>query len=1054
MSVDEQNRHIEFKVKPAIVGAKVVDAVDVEQSNTGQNGILASANNQQEVNNRLDATGIGSSPRTFQDSFFASWGTNGNQNTWYGGRQTVYLIGQSSNNANRVFELPDITELNNMFDDLASRGLGEIFTLTIEFNGGNSNSIVRNSMTIRAPSVSALFDRNEIPVTFGRGAFVTFRITRTGTSIGQWERVAVGQAADPVATFGEVVIQTAGWNNFDNSFLPSGSMVQKGYAFPVIGSNPNDGTLRQGLLDGGVSDRVIYNNDYVVWTADTFTSWNDGNNWFVINRNSLQRMSREQSNFLAQTSEIDNRVEVAPINALGSEGVVWVSDNPFAEAPFINPSSDTNNPRTGDDYAYVGGRENRDASGLNFQLGSNRFNNYLTVGVTPNFITAHPESDIRIRVRDTDRNIINDFNLATDLTFIDDATFTNSTYRHYQRSTSFNYPFLATIEVVLTQVQRHFRLDPNTVDVSKNVRNLTEASFSIDVQEKLNRAIPPQGVTYASIENRLSPYANVTNRSPEVSARFFASDGTEQYPSGFNDFIPVPANNPVFEATQTILFIAVPEPGSFVLENLTASTEVALDNATPNVEVIQSFTHEDVSYFVYRVTGLTVGNRFEVIKTTSQQVVAWQNSIDNLNGDIDRIDAELKHAALNLPDALVDVLDNEVTVTEQSNPVIVATDYNNQLAGISNTTQTVFYEPNPVAANGGLKNSQSLSDLSGDQQRKKLLYIPPSTPVNQASYITAFDGTTGRDLISYINGEYLVNVRVPAQPAGSTTNTIYPAPATRVSGAGIWQNIPALTFVDGVPVPEADELFLTRNVPANSVPITVQYRGHANGNIFGAGTFILAANQLVATVNISDGSETATLEITRFSAGEIRASVTERVNTGLPTINDVQVILSYTETINIPATPGTTRQVRIGNASDTWKVFAFKAATNGNLAVVSDETEIDTNRTFETWFGSTLGGNISIADEQSVFLNYEDFEPITPTVTSLENHATLPQFGLFTTQYTHETLVNFDTQLTARDSGGNQKNVFSLIQNVSGTLVEANIVSNGSGGYMIDFTEL
>ena len=57
----------------------------------------------------------------------------------------------------------------------------------------------------------------------------------------------------------------------------------------------------------------------------------------------------------------------------------------------------------------------------------------------------------------------------------------------------------------------------------------------------------------------------------------------------------------------------------------------------------------------------------------------------------------------------------------------------------------------------------------------------------------------------YLDGEFRAKVFVPAVPAGSTTTTSYPAPPTLVSGAGIWQTIEALTFQNGIPVPESDE---------------------------------------------------------------------------------------------------------------------------------------------------------------------------------------------------------------------------------------------------------
>lgn len=104
--------------------------------------------------------------------------------------------------------------------------------------------------------------------------------------------------------------------------------------------------------------------------ADAFTSWTDGDNWFVWERTGFERTSRAASNFHEEIMEIDNRVDAGLISQMGSEGVVWLSENPLAEAPFITPSTDPNNPRTGDDYRYVGGRENRDAQ-LRFQLNHN-----------------------------------------------------------------------------------------------------------------------------------------------------------------------------------------------------------------------------------------------------------------------------------------------------------------------------------------------------------------------------------------------------------------------------------------------------------------------------------------------------------------------------------------------------------------------------------------------------------------------------------------------------------------------------------------------------------
>ena len=988
-------------------------------------GVLANVTEVEEALKRLDNTGIGAQPRTFSGIFFAaSYGQNGNQDTWYGGRQTVVLeTERTQGNGAYRFEVPDPTELGLMFDDLASRGLGEVYTLRLTHRAGNTAFINRNSLTVISPSISA---GGFVQTTIGQGQSVTYRIERINNIIQGWERLGVQQAVDPVATFGEVVLQNIGWNNRDSSFLPPSTAVQKGYAFPVVGSNPNDGTLRQGLLDAGVSDRAIYDGDYVIWTADAFTSWTSGDDWFVLSRNDLQRMSREQSNFLAQTTELDTRVDVAPVQMLTTDALVWLSENPLAAPPFLVPGSagDTN-PRPGDSYAYIGGRSNRNAQ-QQFQFNQNRFNNYLTLGVTPNFILAHPESSIQIRMYDDQRNVLADWNLDTDFTFRDDGDFTNSTVRHYTRSTSVDYPFLATIEVWLTRADTHFRINPETVDVTQNIENLPETSLAPDVRDKLNRALPPAGVSYDSIADRLSPYQNVTHSSPAGDARFYSAAVGDAYPSDLSSFTQVSEANPRFQATDVVMFVAVPEPGNFVLINTTTNTPVALDNASPNISAVESFTVSGTTYFVYKVDSVTSGNRFEVQRTTSEQVVAWANEISNLQVDVNRIDAELTHAALNLPDKLVYVLDNEVAVTEESSPTENSTAYNRSLGNTN--AQTVFRESSPNSPSGGLLNSNAFSLNTGDRARRKLLYIPAGYQYGNSDILFAFDGvSTNTVLMNYVNGVFNARVRIPAIPASTVTNTVYPAPATRVSGAGIWQSIPALTFVNGVPVPEADELFFTRNVPSAPASLTIQYRGHANGNVFGAGTTTLVGvggpTDVLTNVTINDGSETATIEILyRASSRDIRVSVIERVNTGLPTINDVEVILSYDETRTVPATNAANRDVPLESLNtEQGQVFAFKPSSTGTLIIVGGTREVDTNRPYTDLFGATEAGHLSIAANTATFLDFEDFEPIASTIVDLENHATLPGFGLFSSEYTRETVVDWGT--TFRPAGLNVGNL-------------------------------
>ncbi len=533
-----------------------------------------------------------------------------------------------------------------------------------------------------------------------------------------------------------------------------------------------------------------------------------------------------------------------------------------------------------------------------------------------------------------------------------------------------------------------------------------------------------------AIEPRISPFKTITTNTPETSALFLDSSGVDGFPSDLSTMSEVEASNPRFTGGSTALFVAVPGGrGDYTLRNITTSSDLALDDAEATVNLGESVLFNGGSYFVYRVTGLTSGHVYEVERVSNEQVVAWPDDIRNLNDDVLRIDAELEHAALNLPSAVVDILDNNTSVTEEATPNTAATAYNIGLAGSGNATQTVFYEPSENAGSSGTKQSRPLSELSGDQVQRKLLYIPDTaTFANQLSYVTAFDGSTSRDLISYQDGTFSANVFVPAQASGSTTSTLYPAPSNRVAGEGVWQTIEALTFQNGVPVPEANELFFTRSIPGSSVTLNIQYRGHANGNIFGASSTTLAgvggASEVATTFVLDDGSETVTAEVRWYpSRREIRVSEVSRVNSGLPTINDIQVILSYTETRTVPATPATTRQVAIETLHDGWQVFAFRPATSGNLAIVGDRTEIDTGYSYATLFGAGLTGHIAVAEETARFLNFEDFTPIHTTVADLENHATLPQLGLFSTTYTHETVLAFDVALRSENSQGDTVNL-------------------------------
>jgi len=540
--------------------------------------------------------------------------------------------------------------------------------------------------------------------------------------------------------------------------------------------------------------------------------------------------------------------------------------------------------------------------------------------------------------------------------------------------------------------------------------------------------IDNDGASLQSIQQRISPYKEVTQVFPDSEALFLDSTGSDTFPAALTDLTQVSVDNPRFTGGDIALYVATVAGASYTLNNITQDTSTPLQDSEVTVDLGESLTDGTNTYFVYRVTGLISGDVYEVDRITSERVVAWPDDINNLEDDISRIDAELEHGILNLPDAIVHVLENQVEVTEETTPTIIATDYNKQLAGSSNTSQTVFYEPSPNTPGSGVTTSKPISDLSGDQVRRKLLYFPAGTTYTNSTYLSAFDGATSRDLIEYVNGVFNAKVFVPAIPSGSTVDTIYPAQPTRVSGAGIWQTVPTLTTQSGFPVPEADEVFFTRNIPTSTTTLNIAYRGHSNGNIFGTSSTTLTGvgggSEVSTTFTLDDGGEIATVEVLwRASSREIRVSVTESVRTGLPTIDDIQVILSFSQTRVVPSTPATVRKVPLEFEHPQGQVFAIKPSTTDTLVLVGDRTEVDTGYAYTTLFGGSEGGHLVATGEGNTFLNYKDFDPISSTITDLENHATLPQFGLFSTKYTHSTIVDLDTQLTVRNSQGDVVNV-------------------------------
>jgi hypothetical protein len=108
---------------------------------------------------------------------------------------------------------------------------------------------------------------------------------------------------------------------------------------------------------------------------------------------------------------------------------------------------------------------------------------------------------------------------------------------------------LSVVAVVVTQAQRHFNVDPNTVNLTPNINDLAENQLSTDVQEKLNRALPPPNTDFSSIEDRLMTRGTTSISEPDIHARFLSASATDSYPQDLSQFSVVSVDNPRFQAS-------------------------------------------------------------------------------------------------------------------------------------------------------------------------------------------------------------------------------------------------------------------------------------------------------------------------------------------------------------------------------------------------------------------------------------------------------------------------------------------------------------------------
>ena len=292
------DRSVLYRIRAALQGGFVAVAREVELLATYV-GVLNGVNNTETALQRFDGTGLGASIFTFTGAFSAQ---SNNINDWFGGRQVNRLrcidsgTGPSVSGAVR-FDLPGTSALNTAFDTLVTAGLPERLTLIIEYTGPTDDFIQIFPRVAPSPQIGGTSS-----VIVRSGIAATLEVTRSSGTISDYVFQAIGAvgAESNLAAGGIRLInpRNAIWDASANGPLPSVG-VEQGNAYRVANA-PADGSGRFG--------EVMQNGDWVVWEAETFTSWSATPlQWFVIPAHDVRRITALEQDFLTD-------VEISPVS--------------------------------------------------------------------------------------------------------------------------------------------------------------------------------------------------------------------------------------------------------------------------------------------------------------------------------------------------------------------------------------------------------------------------------------------------------------------------------------------------------------------------------------------------------------------------------------------------------------------------------------------------------------------------------------------------------------------------------------------------------------------
>lgn len=300
------------------IGAPYAQSSEVGLEGNTHTGILEGSNTVLTALRRVDAVIRGVVTRITENNYQAQ---TSNINEWFNNNASPTIRIIASANGGRTFTLPGDTALTAVFDALTTMGLSVPFRIRIEYDGGTSFNNLQNSLTIspRSGSSQTIVDNTNIRLSKGQG--VTFEISRDSGTISNYMIIARdtflgGTTGNVDGAITLIEPSQSVWDASPTGTLPTSGVVT-GNAYKIINA-PADQSGRFG--------KTMRNGDWVVWTAETFTQWNDTDNWLVMTQGDIYEFTQTQINFLngLTISNVSDRNSVI-------RGTAWSDDAEVTE---------------------------------------------------------------------------------------------------------------------------------------------------------------------------------------------------------------------------------------------------------------------------------------------------------------------------------------------------------------------------------------------------------------------------------------------------------------------------------------------------------------------------------------------------------------------------------------------------------------------------------------------------------------------------------------------------------------------------------------------------